>query len=57
MNVVPFSDGLDPLARCYARVRDATLGDDDLAPAQVVAVLELVKWEILRNLQSQIDGA
>lgn len=56
MNVVPFSDGLDPLGRCYARVRDATLLNAELEPAQVLGVLELVKFEILRNLQSHMDS-
>ena len=46
----------DPVATAYRVVRDATLLQSELTNAEKVAVLELVKFELLRNLQSNLDG-
>lgn len=45
----------DPLAEAYKRVRDATLFDKTISNAEKIAILELVKHEILRNIQAVID--
>ena len=45
----------DPLADAYRRVRDATKVNERLNPAEALAVLEQVKFEILRDNQGVID--
>lgn len=45
----------DPMATAYRVVRDATLCQQGISNAQKVAVLELVKHEIVRNMQSHLD--
>lgn len=45
----------DPTAEIYRKVRDAALFTSDVPAAMRIAVLELVKAEIVRNLQAEID--
>jgi hypothetical protein len=45
----------DHVADVYGKVRDATICNDNIAPADCIAILELVKAELLRDVQSQID--
>lgn len=46
----------DPMATMYRKVRDATYcNEDGVSNADKVAVLELVKSEIIRNMQARID--
>jgi hypothetical protein len=45
----------DPTAEIYRKVRDAAFYTGDVPAATRIAVLELVKAELVRNLQSQID--
>lgn len=40
----------DSLGMAYARVRDLTVLSDDLTPAEALAVLELCRAEVSRNL-------
>lgn len=45
----------DPQATMYRVVRDATLcNENGVSNAEKVAILELVKLEILRNMQSRL---
>lgn len=46
---------LDPLAKAFAQVRDATTLNPKLSTAEAVGVLEQVKFEILRDAQMPID--
>ena len=45
----------DQLALAYRKVRDATMASEKITNAEKVAVLELVKAEIVRFMQSEID--
>ncbi len=47
----------DPMATMYRVVRDATLCKEaGVSNAQKIAILELVKAEIVRNVQAEIDA-
>lgn len=46
---------IDPAALAYALVRDATHLNPNITPSTAVAVLELVKAEIIATLQKHID--
>lgn len=46
---------LDQLATAYKKVRDATFTTENITNAEKIAVLELVKFEVLRDCQSQLD--
>lgn len=45
----------DEQGEAYRRVRDATFCNENITSAEKIGILELVKFEILRNLQSQLD--
>lgn len=45
----------DHVADVYGRVRDATVCNNHIASADCIAILELVKAELLRGVQAQID--
>lgn len=45
----------DHMADVYGKVRDATVCNCNLSTAGCIAVLELVKAELIRDAQSQID--
>lgn len=46
----------DPTAELYRKIRDAALYEDGVPMVLRIAVLELVKTEMLLNLQAEIDG-
>ena len=48
---------MDAIAYAYKEVRDATLCNEALSSGDAVAVLELVKYEIVRRMQRDIDDA
>lgn len=43
------------LATLYKRIRDAANFDNGCTPAERIAVLELVKAEMVRDVQNAID--
>lgn len=43
------------LSTMYKRVRDAVREVEIVTQAERIAVLEMVKWELLRDCQQQID--
>lgn len=45
----------DHMADVYGKVRDATVCNGNLSNAGCIAVLELVKAELIRDVQAQID--
>lgn len=47
----------DCLADVFTKVRDATVCNSEISNAEKVAVLELVKAEIVRHMQQEIDNA
>ena len=48
---------MDPnLAAAYRVVRDATFCNEDISTADKIAVLELVKHEILTNALANLSG-
>lgn len=46
----------DPVADMYRKIRDAAMFAEDVPAAFRVAALELVKAEIVRNMQDSIDA-
>lgn len=46
---------VDPVAQMYGRVRDAIMDDSEVSPGIRIGILELVKGELLRDLQARID--
>lgn len=44
-----------PMAQAYKAVRDATLCNDEITNAEKIAVLELIKHEVLCDVQAEID--
>lgn len=45
----------DPIAEAYTRIRDAAMVEG-CPRGQLVAILELVKAEIVRDMQADIDA-
>ncbi len=43
------------LQLAYQQVRDATFCNTDISNAEKIALLEQVKWELLRSNQTRID--
>ena len=46
----------DEVAESYRAVRDATLCNESMSAAEKVAVLELVKAELMRNMVDALDA-
>ena len=46
----------DPMGTMYRVVRDATVCGESCSNAQKIAILELVKAEIVRYVQAEIDA-
>lgn len=46
---------VDPVAQMYRRVRDAIVCDAEVATGIRIGILELVKAELVRDMQAQID--
>ena len=53
-NVTPFRQGERNLAVMYGRIRDA-VRINDCSPAERIAILEMVKAELVRECQQLID--
>lgn len=45
------------VAEAYGQIRDAVRATEKVTMAEVIAILELVKAELVREVQSQIDKA
>lgn len=48
---------IDPVAEMYRRVRDIVVLSDGVGQGDRIGILELLKNELIRNRQSQIDDA
>lgn len=46
----------DPVVEAYKAIRDITVCSDTLPAGMAVGVLELVKAELLRDMQAAIDA-
>ena len=55
MNITPIVPFLnDPISESFRRVRDATVCMEGLKRAEAIAVLELVKQELINDLMREI---